>query len=311
MPDIMSYIKRPVKLIRFAKNHHLLDPLPDGLYLKLIFREKMGYPLNLKDPKTFSEKLQYLKLHDRKFRYTKMVDKAAAKKYVKTRVPELHIIPTFGVWDHFDDIPFDDLPDQFVLKCTHDSGNVVICRSKAAFDKENAKRMLENALAHNYYRGGREWPYKNVPRRILAEQYMEDEESCQNGQLSDYKFYCFHGVPKFLYYSTGMEDHKTARITFLDMNWNKTPFQRSDYLNHADSELPEKPKEFDELVRIASKLSEGIPFLRVDLYVLKDGIYFSELTFSPCSGMMRFEPEIYDKVLGHFLHVGTEREEEF
>ena len=167
----------------------VLNLLPDEAYLKLKYRIRMGKPLNLKDPKTFCEKLQWLKLHDRKPEYTTMVDKAAVKGYVAEKLGSQYLIPTLGVWDKFDDIDFDALPDQFVLKCTHDSGGLVICRDKAKLDRDVARKKLERSLKNNYFHRNREWPYKNVKPRILAEVYMKDRG---HRDLPVYKFFCFH-----------------------------------------------------------------------------------------------------------------------
>ena len=186
--------------------------LPDKIYLKLMFRIKMHRKLNLKNPQTFNEKLQWLKLYDRNYDYIKMVDKYEAKKYVADIIGSEYIIPTFGLYDKFEDINFDELPNQFVIKCTHDSGGIVICRNKESFDINAAKKKIEGSLHENYYSYGREWPYKNVKPRIIIEQYMEDN---RNQSLIDYKFFCFDGEPEIMYVSEGLENHDTASISFL------------------------------------------------------------------------------------------------
>ena len=218
--------------------------LPDKQYLQLYYFAKFKKPLNLKSPKTFNEKLQWLKLNDRKDIYTIMVDKYEAKKVVANIIGEEYIIPTLGVWDSFDEIDFDTLPDQFVLKCTHDSGGLVICRDKSKLDKVETRKILEKSLKNEYFYMAREWPYKNVKPRIIAEQYMQDETQI-NG-LFDYKFYCFDGEAKFLYVSKGLENHKTARISFLNLDWTFAPFKRNDY--KAFDSIPQKPKEFEKMV---------------------------------------------------------------
>lgn len=199
------------------------------------------------------------------------------------------------IWDSPDDINIDELPDKFVLKCTHNSGGIVICRDKESFDFAASKKKLEKAFKHNYFWLGREWPYKNVKPRIIAEEYMEDEGGDKIG-LTDYKFYCFDGVPKYLYVSSGLENHATARISFLTLDWKFAPFGRSDYKPF--EELPRKPENLQAMIETAKNLSEGFPFLRVDLYEIKGKIYFSELTLSPCSGMMPFSPKEWDERLG-------------
>ena len=275
--------------------------LPDKQYLQLYYFAKFKKPLNLKSPKTFNEKLQWLKLNDRKDIYTIMVDKYEAKKVVANIIGEEYIIPTLGVWDSFDEIDFDTLPDQFVLKCTHDSGGLVICRDKSKLDKVETRKILEKSLKNEYFYMAREWPYKNVKPRIIAEQYMQDETQI-NG-LFDYKFYCFDGEAKFLYVSKGLENHKTARISFLNLDWTFAPFKRNDY--KAFDSIPQKPKEFEKMVDFTKKLSKEIPFLRVDLYEIAGKVYFSELTFAPSGGMMLFEPEEWDYILGDWIKLPT------
>lgn len=277
--------------------------LPDKTYIKMKYRMKFHRKIDLKKPKTFNEKLQWLKLYDRKPEYSQMVDKYEAKKYVASIIGEDHIIPTLGVWERFEDIDFDALPNQFVLKCTHDSGGLVICRDKSKLDKVVAEKKINASLRTNYFYQGREWPYKNVKPRIIAEKYMEDGSS---KNLTDYKFYCFNGIPKYLYVSTGLENHATASISFLTLDWVFAPFGRSDFKPF--TELPPKPTKFDEMLEIAARLSAGYKFLRVDLYQIENQIYFSEYTFSPCGGMMPFDPPEWDEELGKLIDLFTETE---
>lgn len=230
-----------------------------------------------------------------------MVDKCEVKEYVKDIIGEEYIIPTLGVWEKFEDIDFSKLPEQFVLKCTHDSGGLVICRDKSKLDKEKARKKIEACMKMNYYWSKREWPYKNVKPRIIAEQYMEDENATEG--LTDYKFFCFNGIPKLLYVSQGLQDHATASISFYDLEGKQMPFHRKDYKPIAgEMSLPEK---FDTMVSLAKKLAEEIhnPFIRIDLYSIRGRIYFSEITFFPCSGMMPFEPEEWDKTLGDWIEL--------
>lgn len=276
--------------------HGLLRFVPDDKYLKRKYWYKMHRELHLEEPVSFSEKLQWLKLYDRKPIYTTMVDKYAAKQYVSDCLGEQHIIPTLGVWDSFDEIDFDTLPDRFVLKCTHDSGGLVIVKDKSKIDRESARKKIESSLKRNYFWQGREWPYKDVKPRILAEAFMENK----NGEpLRDYKFYCFNGEPGFLYISEGLENHATASISFVNLDWTFAPYERSDYKPFQT--LPPKPERFADMLRIAKTLSKGTDFLRVDLYQINGEIYFSELTFSPCGGMMPFREEKHDFEIGKML----------
>lgn len=293
------FFENPYRLFSVLANRGVFRWLPDVPYLKLMYRSQIGKKLNLTEPKTFNEKLNWLKLYDRKPEYTTMVDKHEAKQYVAERIGQEHIIPTLGVWDSFDEIDLESLPDQFVLKCTHDSGGLVICKDKSKLDIAKAKRKIEASLKRNYYLHCREWPYKNVVPRIIAEAYMEDAN--QPNGLRDYKFYCFNGQPRFLYVSEGLEDHSTAKISFLNIDWSFAPFRRSDY--RPFDELPPKPEKFDQMCALAQRLSEGIPFLRVDLYEINGRLYFSELTFTPCGGMMPISPENWNLTLGDWIEL--------
>lgn len=214
MKSFIDKLKNHIYWLKISSGFY--DGMDDETFLKMAYKRKFGKELDLNNPVTFNEKLQWLKLNDQKPEYTEMVDKFLAKKYVASIIGQEHIIPTLGVWSHFDDIDFDELPTQFVLKCTHDSGGLVVCKDKNNLNKKAAKKKIENSMKTNYYKGGREWPYKNVKPQIIAEEYMEDISG--NG-LTDYKFYCFNGDPKYLYVSNGMDNHETARLSFLTMNW--------------------------------------------------------------------------------------------
>lgn len=296
MNKIIKAVKNPKKIVQYLEYIGLFNFLSDKAYLKLMFRVNTGSKLNLDSPKTFNEKIQWLKINDRKDIYTTMVDKYEVKNYVADLIGEEYIISTLGVWDKFEDIDFDSLPDQFVLKCTHDSGGLVICRDKSQLDFKKAKKKINKCLKKNYYKHGREWPYKNVKPRIIAEEYMQDKN---NISLRDYKFYCFNGEAKYLYISEGLEDHSTAKISFLLPDWEFANFNRLDYKSF--EKLPNKPLNFDEMLKLAGEISKGFKFIRVDLYNINDKIYFSELTFSPCSGYMPFSPREWDEKMGELI----------
>ena len=275
--------------------------MPDELYLKKEFKLRMGKELNLDAPQTFNEKLQWLKLHNCKPEYTIMVDKYAVKQYVADRIGDEYIIPTLGVWNHFDDINFHTLPNEFVLKCTHDSGGLVICKDKSTFDKTDAKRRIEHCLRRKYYYIHREWPYKNVPPRIIAEQYMTEEE---NQELIDYKMMCFNSKVKATFVCTNRFNSQGMNVTFYNTEWERLPFERHYPASKVDIE---KPKTYDEMVRLAEKLSEKIPFVRVDFYEIRGKVYFGELTFYPGSGFEEFSPEQWDKTLGEWLQLPEQK----
>lgn len=274
----------------------LFSFVPDELYLRVLYRLRMGKKLHLDASETFNEKLQWLKLHDRDPKYTTMVDKYAAKKWVADRIGEQYIIPTLGVWDHFDDIDFDALPDQFVLKCTHDSGSIVIVKNKAQMDKKAARKKLETGLRRNWYDFYREWPYKDVPPRIIAEKYMVDESGTE---LKDYKFFTFDGVARVMFIATERQTQDVeTKFDFYDMDFVHLPFTNG----HPNASVhPAKPKSFEEMRRCAEELSQGIPYVRVDFYEVNGQAYFGELTFSHWAGMMPFDPPEWDEKFGSWL----------
>lgn len=273
------------------------DNMDDEAYLKRKYKACMGKELNLASPQTFNEKLQWLKLHDRKPEYTMMVDKYAVRKYIADTIGEEYLIPLLGVWDNPDDIDFDALPNQFVLKCNHDSGlGMCICKDKSKIDIDKIKAELRKGLQQDYYLTGREWPYKNVKRRIIAEKYMT---TLGMDDLPDYKIHCFNGEPKFILYCSERFSKTGTKEDFLDTNWSKLPFKRPD-LKCSDKIL-KKPSRLNEMLELAKILSRNIPFLRCDFYEIKGNVYFGELTFFPASGLEAFEPEEWDYKLGSWL----------
>lgn len=305
---LTKIIDNPYKLLYafVSRVPFIAKRISDDKYLRIQYRSVFGKPLNLESPHTFNEKIQWLKIHDRKPEYSTMVDKYEVKKYVADRIGAEYVIPTLGVWDKFEDIDFNSLPNQFVLKCTHDSGGLVICRNKAEFDIEEAKCKISRSLGHNFYWMGREWPYKNVKPRIIAEQYMKDENSASG--LTDYKFFCFNNEVKMLYVSQGLEDHATARISFYDLNGHKMPFHRKDYKPiEGNFKLPYN---FQEMLDISQKLANevGAPFVRIDLYSIAGKTKFSEITFSPCAGMIPFEPAEWNEITGNWIRLPEESE---
>lgn len=274
--------------------------IPDKKYLNMWHKAMYGKKINFKNPKTFTEKLQWLKLYNRNLEDVKLVDKYEAKKYIADRIGEEYIIPNIGVWDSVDEIDLNSLPDRFVLKCTHDSGSVVICRDKSKFDFEAAKAKLDRKMKKSLFWLMREWHYKKLKPRIIAEQYMENTDMNLK-ELRDYKFYCFNGEAKYLYVSEGLENHATAKISFLNLDWSFADFGRSDFAPF--TELPEKPKAYEKMLELANQLSKGHAFLRVDLYEINGKIYFSELTFFPAGGFMPFDTLESDCKLGELIEL--------
>ena len=288
--DYKKIFKNKQARVRFL-NH--LGFLPDKLLLKIEYRIKTGEKLNLKNPILFTEKLQWLKLNDRKDIYTTMVDKFAMKKFVADRVGEEYVVPLLGSWNKFEDIDFDVLPQQFVLKCTHDSGSIIFCHNKETFDKDFAKKSIDQHLRTSAYKLGREWPYKNVPRKIIAEKMLFDSN---NSDIKDYKWFCFNGQPKVMYISN--DKGADPRTDFFDMEFNHLPITMKD----PNAEIiPEKPVCFNEMYQIAAKLSEGCPHLRVDFYLIGTQIYVGELTFFHNSGFTPISPKEWNLRMGDWI----------
>lgn len=302
--QIIKYVKALRKYIT-DKNYRFLinaskgkyDSMPDKEYLEKKFYVTMGYPLDLNNPQTFNEKLQWLKLYDRKPEYTMMVDKYKVREYIKEKLGEEYLIPLLGVWDKAEDIDFDKLPNQFVLKCNHNSGlGMYICKDKSKLTQKEIKVIRKNltkGLQQDYYLTGREWPYKNVSRKIIAEKYMEDE----TGQLRDYKFYCFNGEPKIIMINSDREIGKT-KADYFDMHFNWIDLKWG--YEHALVK-PSKPINFKKMKELAVVLSKNIPELRVDFYEVNNKIYFGELTFFDGSGFDKIEPKEWDKKIGDWI----------
>lgn len=273
--------------------------LPDKIFLQIKYKILMGKKLELSTPVLFSEKMQWLKLYDRKIEYTELVDKYLVKDVVKKELGEKYIIPTLGIWNNFSDIDFKTLPHQFVLKCTHDSGGIIICKDKNKLDMINAKKIIERSLKRNYFYSNREWPYKNVKPRIIAEQYLENGEE----GLHDYKVWCFNGEPKYIQYISGRIKNITYEA-FYDLNWKKQSFYFHNPILKKDVV---KPKNLAELINSARILSKNKPFSRCDFYVLEDGsLKFGEITFFPMSGLETWKPREMDKKIGEMIKIFQE-----
>lgn len=277
---------------------------PDKLYLSLRYRFQMGHWIDWKNPKTFTEKLQWLKVYDYKPEYTQMVDKLAAKDYVASRIGEEYIIPTLGVWNRVEDIDWDSLPEQFVLKTTHGGGGcgVVVCSDKTKFDKAKAIKKLETSMRTNAGQTYRERPYLNVPRKIIAEKFMAERKT--DGKpverdLPDYKFFCFNGEPK---YCQVIRDRSTKEtIDFYDMEWNLMPFVGLNPVAKNGTSPVAKPLHLGDMIEICHKLSENMKFSRIDLYVINDKEYFGEITLYPAAGFGEFTPNEWNKRLGDLI----------
>ena len=280
----------------------MLNWLPDKVFLEAAFRARFGRKLNLNNPETFNEKLQWLKLYNRKPEYTKMVDKYLVRDYVKEKIGEEYLIPLLRVWDDPEKIDFNELPMQFVLKCNHNSGlGMCICKDKNRLDSNKVKEELKKGINPNYYLTSREWPYKDVPRRIIAEKYMVDESGYE---LKDYKFYCFDGKVKLVMINSDRMSSEKTKANYFDENYQPLDF----VWGYENAEIPpQKPEKFEEMKYLAEKLSEGITHVRIDFYQTPSGIYFGEITFFDGSGFDAIEPIEWDYKIGSWLKLPMEK----
>ncbi|PID86229.1 glycosyl transferase [Candidatus Gracilibacteria bacterium] len=305
----MSFIKKVKKGLKNPKKifEFLLmkfgASIDDELYLKILFYLRNGYKLDFNNPRTYNEKLQWLKLYDEKAKKSSyLVDKYLVKDYVAKKIGEEHIIPTLGVWDNVNDIDFNNLPNQFVLKCTHDSGGLVICTDKSELDIEKSKNILKKSLKRSFYHFFREYVYKGVKPRIIAEKYMIDEV---DKELRDYKIFCFNGKPKIFMIASGRQEGKNT-TTFFDENFNKLNFT----IGYSNAEYDyEKPKNFDKMMNLALQLSEGFMHVRVDFYSVDGQVYFGEMTFYHQAGLVPIKPIEWDYKMGEMLKLPVNKKE--
>lgn len=275
----------------------LMNSLPDKLYLKLLFRRRMGKNLDLKNPKTMNEKLQWLKLYDRKPQYIQLVDKYLVRNYIAEQLGEQYLIPLLGVWNDPDEIDFSILPSKFVLKCNHNSGlGLCICTDKSKLDIKKVKAELKKGIEEDYYLRGREWPYKNVPRKIIAEKFMS---LSGNTDLVDYKVHNFNGKPKMILVCSQRFTEEGLHEDFYSPEWEKLEVKRPEYpTSKIDIKAPQK---LEEMLFLSEKLSKGFPFMRTDFYEIDGKLYFGEITLYPASGLSKFDPEEWDYKLGSWI----------
>lgn len=272
--------------------------MEDEEYLKRLYEANFGKPLNLASPETFNEKIQWLKLYNRDPKYTEMVDKYLAKDYVGKIIGREHIIPLLDVWKNAEDINFDKLPSRFVLKCNHNSGKgMFICKDKSKCDQKAVIRNLDRGLRQNYYLINREWPYKNVERRIIAEKYMED--TTNPGELVDYKIHCFNGTPRIVQVITNRFDKNGMINDHYTLDWEKLDLVRGHY--RTTTSAVQKPTELDEMLVCSRMLCQGIPYVRTDFYIVNHKVYFGEITFFPASGLTPFHPDKWDRIFGGWI----------
>jgi len=287
--------KTKAYFIRKFDNLFAKSVLPDALFLKIEYWLKTGKKLNLKNPVLFNEKIQWLKLNDRRPEYPSLADKYEVRDYVAKTIGEKYLIPLYGVWDTFDEIPFDKLPDQFVLKCTHDSGSVVICKDKQSLDMAKTRKHFKRRLARNWYWRSRQWVYKDIKPRIIAEKLLVEEN---NAKLNDYKIFCFNGEPKIncvkFYGSDG------CKVNFYSPKWEYQPFTVMACQTDPNAPL-EKSESLNLMVDLARKLSAQKTHVRVDFYYINKAVYFGELTFYHAEGLLGFDPPEWNKTFGDWM----------
>lgn len=302
MKQLFNYLFHSPNKLLLAILVRIAPIVPDKLYIKWRFYLTMGYKLNLDNPKSFNEKLQWLKLYNRKPEYTQMVDKYEAKKYVANLIGEEYIIPTLGVWDKFEDIDFDKLPNQFVLKTTHGGGgkDVIICKDKSKFDFIECEKVMARSMKHNIYTKFREWPYKNIKPRIIAEEYVTNGGSF----INDYKFFCFNGEPKAMLVASGRYVEPETCFDYFDMDFNHFPFEQGG--PNYNKPIP-KPALFEEMKVVAKKLSQGLPHARIDLYEVNGCVKFGEITFFDSSGFAEFKPKKWNYIFGSWIELPTKK----
>ncbi len=294
MKKIIKYLTHPREALICLMNKNFFFFLQDKLYLKWKYKLLIGKKLDLKNPKLLSEKLQWLKLYNRNPEYTEMVDKYEVRNYIENKIGKQYLIPLVGVYDKFDDIDVDKLPNKFVIKCTHDSGGLVICKDKSTLNMKAAKRKINKFMKRNYYKVHREWPYKNVKPRIVIEKYIENKDK---SDLLEYNIFCFNGIPKLVSVCYG-DKEKNRFNDFYDSDFNKLDLK---CIYNVSNVILEKPKQFNKMKEIASILSKNIPHLRVDFYLCNNKIYLGELTFFHFAGFTKFEPKNYEITLGDYL----------
>lgn len=293
---IKKVITSPKSLIQYfmATRPKMFSWMSDEQYIKFEYKLFTGMKLNLENPKRFNEKLQWLKLYDHNPQYTTLVDKQDVKSWVTSVIGEEYVIPSLGVWSRFEDIDFNLLPEQFILKCTHDSGGNIICTDKNTFDRQVAKKKIDACMKKRYFLEHREWPYKNVEPRIIAEPLLVDEPG---KSLKDYKLFCFHGITEFLFVASD-RGKGTTKFDFYDKEFNRMPVAQH-YPNSENG--VSKPQQFVLMKELAFKLAKDIPFVRVDFYEVKGQVFFGELTFCHFAGIETFEPDSYDFEFGKLI----------
>lgn len=299
MSKFKHFLEHPEYFLTSPAAKGYLDWVPDKIYLKLLYKAILKTKCHIDKPVTFNEKIQWLKLHDRKPEYIKMVDKYDVREYIEGLFGEDMLIPCYGVYNSWDEIDFDKLPEEFVLKCTHDSGSVEICTDKASWNKDEAKARINAALKRNYYKAYREWPYKSVKPRIIIEKYMVDESG---NDLKDYKIMCFNGKAKVIeVHENRFTEGEVHTQTFYTEKWEKLDISQPG-MEPAEGIRP-RPDKMDEMIAMSEKIAKDMYHVRVDWYIIQDKIYFGEITFYDGSGLEAFSTAENDLYLGNLIEL--------
>lgn len=301
---LLEIIMNPLKIIRPLGSRGFLNWIPDKTYLRLIYRAETGEKLNISNPKKYNEKIQWLKLYNRVPKYTKYVDKYLVRSFIEQKLGTKHLIPLIGVYESAEEIDWDHLPDQFVLKCTHGSGTNIICTDKRELDIEKCKKKLNNWLQKSWFWHGREWPYKNVKPRIICEEYMLDNDE----QLKDYRIFCFNGSPKFITVDFDIIDKTNTRRNLYDLKWNLLEYGIT-YPRELNYKVS-KPKKLDKMLEFSKILSKNIPHVRVDFYSIDEEIYFGEMTFYHQVGLGKIYPEEFEFKMGDWIELPSTKADE-
>ncbi|MDO4573290.1 MAG: ATP-grasp fold amidoligase family protein [Clostridia bacterium] len=298
---LKDYIKNPCRVFMLLGDRGLLNWMPDEPFLRLIYRANTGKKLHLDPPVTFCEKLNWLKLYDRRDCYTQYADKLGVRDYVAETIGAEYLVPLLGVWDDPQDIDFNSLPDRFVLKATHDSGSILICRDRERFDRDATVKYFQKALRNRFYLKGRERQYEYVIPRVIAETYLD---SGSDALPTDYKIYCFDGKARALYTGTDRGTDRDFKMTFYDMAWRRLPIGFQGYPMSTE-DIPE-PGHLDQMRHLAERLSAGIPLMRVDFYEVDGRVYFGEMTICDGSGFSPLEPPEWEERFGAWIGLPEE-----
>lgn len=297
MSTISTFVKllrTPGKLFKPLAARGMFKWMPDKLYLKVLYRCEIEKKLDLDHPNGFNAKIQWLKLYDRNHAYSKWVDKKMAKDMAGQKIGYEHVVPLINSWSRAEDIDFDSLPDKCVLKCNHDQGSTIIFNREKGVDVKEIREFFSKRLRKNAYMTTREWPYKSITPKVICEPFLGKD-------IIDYKFFCFNGEPNFVNVGQKTNDDHVMRVSFVDFDWKLMAFQRSDFA--PVSQLPEKPEKLVDMIEIARKLAVNTKFVRIDLFCVDSKIYFSEFTLYPTSGLIKFNPESGDKILGDKINI--------